>query len=348
MMVKNRNVVPFIPGLGLRPALRQILRLLLLGACLLVVHAGPALAQSTSGTIPVIGYLTWWDCDSKTSISKHILDGLRDHGYEPGESVKIECRSAGQHDEGFVRAAEELVALGVDVIVSSSQPAARGAYQVTKSIPIVSIISGDPVDSGMAQSLSQPGGNLTGLTYYATELTGKRLELLKEAIPDLKIVDVLANPVVAYLPFERDTLLAAKRLSLQVRIHQVSKTEDLASAFSNMKANDAQAVFVLPDMMLAGSAQEIASLALDNQLPTMTWGYWFAEAGCMLAYSTWYPDLEYRLAFYVDKILKGAKPGDLPIEQPSKFVLSINLKTAKALNIEMPQTLLFRANNFIE
>lgn len=345
-MVRKRNVVPCILYFLIWSIWRSDRCLLPLGFFLLVFYSGFSLAQSSSNSIPIIGYLTWWNCDRQ--IDKHFLDGLRHYGYEPGESVKIECRSAGQHDAGFVTATEELVALGVDVIVSNSQPAARGASKVTNSIPIVSIISGDPVESGMAKSLSQPGGNLTGLTYYATELTGKRLEILKEALPDIEIVDVLANPIVAYLPFERDTILAAKRLGLKTRIHQVSKSEDLSSAFADMKANNAQAVFVLPDMMLAGSAQEIATLALDNQLPTMTWGYWFANAGCMISYSTWYPDLSYRLAFYVDRILKGAKPGDLPIEQPSKFVLSINLKTAKTLNINLPQTLLFRADNFIE
>ena len=219
---------------------------------------------------------------------------------------------------------------------------------VTKTIPIVAIISGDPVASGLAQTLARPGGNLTGLTYYATELTGKRLELLMEAIPNLKIVDVLSNPAVDYLPFEKDTRLAAKRLGIDVRIHQVGNRDEISDAYIEMKANNAEAVFVLPDLMLADAAGHISNLALENGLPVMSWGYWYADVGCLISYSTWYPDLSYRMAFYVDRILKGTAPGDLPIEQPTRFVLSINLKTAKALNIELPQTLLFRADRFIE
>jgi putative ABC transport system substrate-binding protein len=245
-------------------------------------------------------------------------------------------------------AAAELVGLGVDVIVSMSEPAARAAHEATDTIPIVSIISGDPVAGGLARSLAKPGGNLTGMSYYATELTGKRLDLLKKAVPELTTVDVLANPVVSYLPFEEDTMKAARRLGVAVRIHRISEPADLASAFSAMKAESAQAVFVLPDLMLGSEAQRIATLALEHRLPTMTWGYWFANAGCLMAYSTWYPDLSYRLAFYVDRILKGANPGDLPIEQPTKYILSINLKTAKTLGLKLPQTLLLRADKFIE
>ncbi len=281
-------------------------------------------------------------------MSTRLLAGLRDLGHEPGESVLIECRSAGRHDNGLVTAASQLVDLGVDVIVSTSQPAARAAHMVTKTTPIVSIISGDPVASGMAASLARPGGNITGLTYYATELTGKRLQLLKQALPGLETVDVLANPVVSYLPFEEDTRRAAERLDLKVKIHHVSEPADIDAAFTRMKSGNAQSVFILPDIMLAHEAKRIADLALEHRLPTFGWGYWYANAGCLLTYSAWYPDLSYRLAFYVDRILKGAKPGDLPIEQPARFVLSVNLKTAEALDIELPQALLLVVDNFVE
>jgi putative ABC transport system substrate-binding protein len=204
------------------------------------------------------------------------------------------------------------------------------------------------VAAGLARSLAIPGGNLTGVSYYATELTAKRLELLKEMIPEISTIDVLANPVVSYLPFETDTKRAGGRLGVAVRIHQVSKPGDLASAFTAMKAGNAQAVFVLPDLMLANSAQRIAALALEHRLPTMAWGTWFTQAGCLMAYSAQYDYLIYRLAHYVDRILKGAKPGDLPIEQPMRFILSINLKTAKALGLGVPQTILLRADEIIE
>lgn len=316
--------------------------------CALIMISILVSAQSRASSIPRIGYLAWAKCETPNPAGKFFTDGLRDLGYKPGETIIFECRSANEVDSKLLSAATELIELGVDVIVSSSQPAARAAHMATKKIPIVSIISGDPVASGMAQSLARPGGNLTGLSYYATELTGKRLELLMEAMPNLKTVDVLSNPAVAYLPFEIDTRQAAKRLGVDVRIHQVGDRDEISAAFTDMKANNAEAVFVLPDLMLARAAGHIANLAIEKGLPVMSWGYWYADAGCLISYSTWYPDLSYRMAFYVDRILKGTAPGDLPIEQPTKFVLSINLKTAKALNIKLPQTLLFRADRFIE
>jgi putative ABC transport system substrate-binding protein len=260
----------------------------------------------------------------------------------------IECRNAGGTYDGLPAVAAELVGLGVDVIVAGSHPVAAVAHDATDTIPIVSIVSGDPVAAGLARSLAKPGGNLTGVSYYATELTAKRLEFLKEMIPKITRVDVLTNPATSDLPFEEDTKRAGSRLGVAVRIHQVSKPADLAGAFSAMKAENAQAVFVLPDMMLSYEAGRIAALALEHRLPTMAWGLWFTRAGCLMAYSAKYGYLVYRLAYYVDRILKGAKPGDLPIEQPMTFDLSINLKTAKALGLEVPQTLLLLADEIIE
>lgn len=317
-------------------------------ACALVL-AFPvlALAQPSNSQIPLIGVIQWWPCDPIDENSA-FRNGLRDLGYKPGENVRIECRSGDRQYDQLPVAAAELAGLEVDVIVSFSEPVAKAAYQATDKIPIVSIFSGDPVASGMARSLSQPGGNVTGVSYYATELTGKRLDLLNEAMPELRTVEVLANPAVSYLPFEEDTKRAADKLGLSVRIHNISKPSDLDSAFSTMNANNAQAVFVLPDLMLAGEASRIAALALEFKLPTMAWGSWYADLGCLMSYSTWYPDHEYRLAFYVDRVLKGARPGDLPIEQPTKYILSINLITAAALGFDLPKTLLLSADNFIE
>jgi len=314
--------------------------------CALVMTL-PALAaaQSPPTQTPRIGHLAWSSCEKAPSA---FLSGLRDLGYKPGETVTIECRNAGERYDRLAAAAAELVGLGVDVIVATSSPVARAAQEATDTIPIVSILSGDPVAEGMARSLAKPGGNVTGVSYYATELTGKRLDLLMEAIPELATVAVLANPNLSYLPFEEDTKRAAGRLGVVVRIHYVSKPADLASAFSAMKAESAQAVFLLPDLMLARAAPRIAALALEHRLPTMAWGGWFTRAGILMAYSTRYRELSYRLAFYVDRILKGAKPGDLPIEQPINFDLSINLKTAKALGLALPQTLLLRADDFVE
>jgi len=307
-----------------------------------------AVAQSPPTDVPVIGYLAWVPCKTPSSMSSNILRGLTDLGYKPGENIVIACRSANSNPLGLVTAAEELVKRDVDIIVSASEPAARAAYGATKTIPIVSVFSGDPISAGMARSLAKPGGNATGVSYYATELTGKRLDLLKKAIPKLTTVDVLSNPEVSYLPFEEDTRRAAGLLGIAVRIHGVREPADIDIAFATMKAENAQAVFVLPDLMLAGEGSRIAALALEQRLPSMAWGYWYANQGCLLAYSALYKDLEYRLGYYIDRILKGAKPGDLPIEQPTQYSLSVNLKTANILGLKLPQTLLLQADNFIE
>jgi putative ABC transport system substrate-binding protein len=293
--------------------------------------------------VPRIGLLAWSSCESPI-----LLRGLTDLGYKPGETLMIECRKANGSHDGLPKAAAELVKLGVDVIVAGAHPMAAAAHKATNKIPIVSILSGDPVASGLARSLANPGGNLTGVSYYATELTAKRLELLMEAKPELAMIDVLANPVASDLPFERDTKRAAEKLGVAVRFHQIEKPADLTEAFLSIKTDKGEAVFVLPDIMLASEAKRIAALALERRIPTMAWGLWFTKAGCLMAYSAKYGDLMYRLAYYVDRILKGAKPGDLPIEQPMKFDLSINLKTAKTLGLEMPQTLLVRADEIIK
>jgi putative ABC transport system substrate-binding protein len=318
-------------------------RSLKLACALMLAPPGLAAAQSPTTRTPKIGLLAWTTCDQPL-----LLRGLEELGYRRGETITIECRSADGSYDGFPPAAAELVALGVDVIVGLSQPAGMAAHDATDEIPIVSIVRGDPVAVGLAKSLAEPGGNFTGLSYYANELTAKRLELLKEAIPEIVTVDVLANPVVSYLPFEDDAKRAAGRLGLAVRIHHVSEPADLDGAFAAMQAAGAHAVFVLPDMMLASEAPRIASLALAHRLPTMAWADWYTEVGCLMAYSAQYDELTYRLAYYADRILKGAKPGDLPIEQPTTFELSINLKTAKALGLELPRTLLLRADEVIE
>jgi putative tryptophan/tyrosine transport system substrate-binding protein len=316
---------------------------LYLACALVTILPVLAAARSAPAQIPRIGLLAWSDCDEPS-----FLRGLGELGYKPGETVTIECRSAGGNDDGLAAAAAELVGLRVDVIVTMSQPAGMAALDATDTIPIVSLVSGDPVAAGLAHSLAKPGGNLTGVSYYATELTAKRLELLKEAIPELATIDVLANPIVSYLPFEEDTKRAAGELGLAARIHQVSEPADLPGAFAATKAGSAQAVFVLPDLMLAHEAPRIAVLALEHRLPTMTWGDWFTRAGCLIGYSARYDEISHRLAFYVDRVLKGANPGDLPIEQAAKFALSINLRTANALGLELPQTLLLRADELIE
>jgi putative tryptophan/tyrosine transport system substrate-binding protein len=274
--------------------------------------------------------------------------GLRDLGYVPGTSVVIDCRSAGGRYERLPTAAAALVDLNVDVIVANSQPTAQAAHDATQKIPIVMIASGDPVASGLVKSLDRPGGNVTGLTYYATELTAKRLELLRDAVPNLTKIGVLANPAVAYLPFEKDTLRAGRALGLDVVIHHVSEPSDIDNAIEEMTKEGAGAIFILPDLMLAGQAERIGRVALSHRLPTMAWGQWFSKAGCLMAYSAEYPNMTQSLAIFVDKILKGAKPGDLPIDQPYLFRLSINPNTARALGITLSPSFVARVDDEIE
>lgn len=282
-------------------------------ACLIALGS-PALAVAQSAAkLPRVGLLTWGACEMPD-----LIPALRDLGRVPGKNITIECRSAGKRYEGYAPATADLVQLPVDVIVSESEPAAHLARSVTKTVPIVTILSGDPVRSGLAQSLSKPGGNLTGLTYYATELTAKRLELLKEMILGISSIGVLANPDVSYLPFEEDTKSAVQLLGLALVVKQVREPNELDDAIHQMKVEGAQAVFVLPDMMFASEAKRIADLALAERLPLMAWSSWFTELGGLMAYSAEYGSLVRRLAIYVDQILKGAQPGEMPIEQASR------------------------------
>jgi putative tryptophan/tyrosine transport system substrate-binding protein len=356
--MKRRRAVPAQCGEVLGPAAGGgrhsggwVRCLLHLGSVLTV--ALPVAAAGQPGELPRIGLLAFWPCDSASYAEGRgefgsLMKGLEELGYQTGGNVSVECRSADLDQEALARVATELVQLPVDLIVTTSQPAGHAAYQATRTIPIVSVVSGDPVAAGLAQSLAKPGGNLTGVSYYATELTAKRLELLREAIPRTGLVGVLSNPHVSYLPFEEDTKRAAGRLGIDLKIHHVAEPTEFEAAYEQMEAEGVQAVFVLPDVMFAAEAPRIAELALAHRLPVMAWGPWFAEVGCLMAYSADYGRMQHRLAFYVDRILKGTAPGDLPIEQPTNYYLTVNLKTARALGIEMPESILLFADKVIE
>ena len=313
-------------------------------ALLLTLFLGGSASGQAESKVPHVGWLDYWpNCDTSS-----LESGLRDLGYVPGTNVIIDCRSADRRYERLPPAAAELVKLKVDVIVATSQPTAQAAHDATQTIPIVMIASGDPVSAGLVKSLDHPAGNVTGLTYYATELTAKRLELLREALPGVTRIGVLANPAVSYLPFEKDTLKAAAALGLTVVIHHVSEPADIDSAIEQMQGEGAGAVFVLPDLMLADQAERIGRVALLHRLPTMAWGSWFTKAGGLMAYSAEYPDMTRSLAGFVDKILKGAKPGDLPIDQPYLFRLSINPSTARALGITLSPSFVARVDDEME
>jgi putative tryptophan/tyrosine transport system substrate-binding protein len=276
-------------------------------------------------------------------------DGLHELGYVEGKNLVIEYRWAEGHYERLPGLATELVRLPVDVIVAVGDPVIFAAKQATSTIPIVMAGVGDPVARGFVVSLARPGGNVTGVSNFVVTLMGKWLELLKEVLPTLSQVAVLRNAANPTHPlFWTEAQRAAPRLGLKLQDVEVRSSDDLDEAFGSVVSARSGAVVVVPDPLLAGAAKRIAELAMRNGVPTMCAFKEQVEVGGLLSYG---PDLAvnaHRAAGYVDKILKGAKPADLPVEQPTKFELFINLKTAKALGVTIPQSVLLRADEVIE
>jgi putative ABC transport system substrate-binding protein len=273
---------------------------------------------------------------------------LRELGYVEGNNLLIQYRFSEGKADRLPQLAADLVRLKVSVIVAVFNTPTSAALQATRSIPIVGIGLGDPVGIGLAASLARPGGNVTGTASYLPELGGKPLELLKEVIPDVKRVAVLWNPSnPAHAPFLRDVQPSARSLGIQLQPVQAVNPEDLEEALRSA-ARAAQAVWVLGDAMFVGHRARIAALAAAARLPALSAGPPIVEAGGLMSHGPHLPTMFRRAATYVDKILKGARPGDLPIEQPTKFDIVINLKTAKALGLTIPQSLLLQATHVIE
>lgn len=299
--------------------------------------------------VPRIGYLILTPLAEKPSPERAaFLEGLRELGYVEGKSIAIEYRSAGWNAELLPDLAEELVRLKVDVIVSGGGGAAAAARQATKSIPIVVPAAPDPVAGGLAASLARPGGNITGTSLMAPELGSKRLELLKETVPRISRVAVLWNPVgVGKLEWQ-ETQAAARRLGVTVQSHEVRNADDLAKALEAMSKRRPDAMTMFFDPQTSGYREILSDFALKNRLPTIFGAREFVAAGGLMSYGANVPELFRRAATYVDKILKGARPQDLPIEQPTKFELIVNVKTAKALGITIPPSVLLRTDQVVE
>jgi putative ABC transport system substrate-binding protein len=279
-------------------------------------------------------------------------EGLRERGYVEGQNIVIEYRSADGKIERFPRLASELIRLKLDLIVAANTPAARAVQQATTTIPIVVPVMGDPVDDGLVASLARPGGNLTGLTFLGPELVPKRMELLKEALPKVSRVAALWHPGGYSERTTRDMLketeAAAGTLGVQLQLVGVRGPDEFDRAFSTMTRERADALIVFPSPMLFNERRRIVDLAIQHRLPSISVARQFVELGGLIAYGASIPDLVRRSTTYVDKILKGAKPADLPVEQPTKFELVINLKTAKALGLTIPPSLLGRADEVIQ
>ena len=274
--------------------------------------------------------------------------GLGDAGYVEGRDVVIEWRSA---NGDYARVAElvaDLVESKVNVIVADSTNAALAAKRATSSIPIVMAIVGDPASSGLVASLAYPGGNVTGLSIMLAELSAKRLQLLKEAIPRLTRVAVLSNPAMPSHPKAVEELkAAAPSLLLELSFVSVRTPDEVGPAFSAMTRARAEALYILGDAFFSSHRTTLLKLASKAKLPVISVSRGFVDAGALMSYGPNFGDLVRRSAGYVDKILKGAKPGDLPIEQPTKFELVVNLMTAKTLGLTLPQSILLQADEVI-
>ena len=277
--------------------------------------------------------------------------GLRELGYVEGQNLVIEHRYAEGSEERLRDLAAELVRLKVDVIVAGGAAAISAAQHATRTIPIVMSGGDDPVRQGFVASLTHPGGNITGLSFLGAELPGKRLEILKETVPQSTRIAVLANPAFpAYESAMHNLTVAARALGLHLHVVEVRHADELDTAFAALTRAGADAVIVIPDAVLlhSGRGQVVADLAAKSRLPVMYgWREWVV-AGCLMSYGPSRPAMVRRVAVFVDKILKGAKPGELPVEQSMKFELAINLKTAKALGLTIPPRVLFQADEVIE
>lgn len=294
-----------------------------------------------------IGFLGLPAAADWTAKIEALRSGLAELGYVEGKNLAIDFRWAEGKYERLPALAAELVRLKVDIIVTHATPGVRAAKQATATIPIVIAATGDPVASGLVASLARPGGNATGSSFFTPQLAAKRLELIKEAIPRIRRVAVLFNASSGYRPSLDAAVLAAKSLKLELQEFGVRGPNDFESAFAAMAKRRVDAAVILEDPTLVGNAREIAEAAAKQRLPAIGFPE-IAEAGGLMAYGANIAELHRRAAVFIDKILKGAKPGDLPVEQATKFELIINLRTAKKLGLSLPQSTLARTDRVIE
>jgi putative ABC transport system substrate-binding protein len=302
------------------------------------------------GKIPRIGILAVGTPTTYVSRHEAFRRGLREFGYVEGQNITIEYRYGEGTYERLPALAAELVRLKVDVIVASSQPETEAARRATASIPIVFALVSEPVKTGQVASLARPGGNITGMAGPGEPgLYAKQLQLLKEAFPHISRVAVLRNPTNPLEPRRwQQTQEAARVLGLALRLHDVRTADDIAGAFAAMTRERPDALLVLPDPFLLHHRASLAALTARERLPAVTGVREYGEAGLLMIYGLDIADNYRRAAGYVAKILQGAKPADLPVQQPVKFELVINLKTAKALNLTIPPSVLGRADQIIE
>ncbi len=322
------------------------LAILVLTLCLI---ASPLAAEAQqAGRIFRVGFLGNSTAVLEANLVGPFRQGLRDLGYIEGSNVQIEYRWAEGKYERFPALIAELIALKVDVIVTAGTPAALAVKKAT-SIPLVMVAVGDPVGTGLAATLSRPGGNATGLSSIAPDMEGKRLELLRELVPKVSNIAVLWNPAnLFHVGSSKQARDAAQVIGIRVQFFPARSSEELSGAFVAIVKDRPHALIVFADRVFLHDRARIVDFAAKNRLPAVVTHQELVDSGGLMSFGANYPDMHRRAATYVDKILKGAKPGDLPIEQPSRFELVINLKTAKALGLTIPALLLFRADRVIE
>jgi len=316
----------------------------------LAILVAPLTAEAQQPTkVHRIGYLSPGFSPSRLSTLEALRQGLRDLGWVEGENLTIEYRVAEGEVERLPALAAELVHLPVEVIVAGGSAAIHAAQHATRTIPIVMATANEPVGEGFVVGVARPGGNITGMSNLAAERPGKRLEILKETVPQSTRIAVLANPANASHASDLHHVNeAARALGLSLHIVEVHRAEELESAFAAMTRAGADALMVLSDSILLSQLPgRIADLAATHRLPAIYVRRVYVDAGGLMSYGPSLPDLYRRAATYVDKILKGAKPAELPVEQPMKFELVLNLKTAQALGLTIPPTLLFQADEVI-
>jgi len=305
----------------------------------------PVAAQQPS-KIPRIGFLSTAALSSLSPRLDAFRQGLRELGFIEGKNIAIEYRSAEGKPDRLPELAAELVRLKVDCIVTAGETPTNAAKQASSTIPIVMTTVGDPVGLGLVASLARPGGNITGLSTYSTDLAGKRLELLKETIPKLSRVAIVSDP--RSLAAEvKQTEAAARLLKVQLVFLEVQNLDDLENAFRSIAKSHVDALVIGAGGFFNTNQTRLAELATKHRLPGMYLEQEFVLAGGLMTYATSIPDLYRRSTIYVDKILKGAKPGDLPVEQPTKFEFAINLKTAKQIGLTIPPNVLAIADRVI-
>ena len=307
------------------------------------------LGVRAQGKIPRLGFMGNSTEALEVNLTDAFREGLRELGYEEGRNIVIEYRWAEGQYERFPALVAELIAAKVDVIVTAGTPAALAVKKATTTVPLVMVAVGDPVGTGLVPSLARPDGNLTGLSSVAPDLEGKRLELLREIVPSVSHIAVFLNSVNPFhVASMRQALAAGKTLGIKVQQYDIRKSEDLDGAFAALRKERPDALLILADRVFLHNRQRIMDFTEEQRLPNVNAYKELVEAGGLISYGPSYEDMHKRAAIYVNKILKGAKPGNLPIEQPTKFTLVVNLKAAKALGISMPPTVLSRADEVIE